>query len=181
MLNSFVRGFEIYKHVWCSGVLLMPPKTAWKFEDILQEMVWSGLFFQQTPGCWTVYFSRHLGKGEKILSFTSAVSCMLWSFFQQICAQPGRVKCCRVACRAALLPCQLCMSFVYIWFGRTFHDKKQGLRRLWTGGDWAGARQDGERGRRSASTFCWLPTRWAKGAAAWDLVIVVSRKIGRGK
>lgn len=49
-------------------------------------------------------------------------------FLLQIRAQPGRVKCCRVACRAALLPCQLCMSFVYIWFGRTFHDKHQGLR-----------------------------------------------------
>lgn len=72
-------------------------------------------------------------RGDSVL-FTFAVSCMLWSFFLQICAQPSRVKCCRVACRAALLPCQLCMSFVYIWFGRTFHDKNQGLQRLWTGG-----------------------------------------------
>lgn len=158
----------------------MPLKTAWKLEDILQDMVW--LFFQQPPGCWAVYFSRRPGKGEEILSFTFAVSYMLWSFFLQICAQPSRVKCCRVACRAALLPCQLCMSFVYIWFGRTFHDKNQGLQRLWTGG-WLGRGMAGceEWGGRSAATFCWLPTRWAEGAAAWDLVIIVSRKIGTGE
>lgn len=126
MLKSFVRSFETCKWVCCSIPLLMPPKTTQKFEDILQEVAWPS--FQQTPRCWAVYFSRHLGKAEEIPSSTFAVSWLLWSFLQ-ICAQPGRVKCCRrVACRAALLPCQLCMSFVYIWFGRTFHDKNQGLQ-----------------------------------------------------
>lgn len=38
-----------------------------------------------------------------------------------------------LACGVPGLLCQLCMSFVYIWFGRTLHDKNQGLKWLWTG------------------------------------------------
>lgn len=97
MLDSFVRDLEICKHVWCSGVLLIPPKTAWKFSDILQEMVW--LFF---IGCWAVYLSRHL---EKILSFTFAVSCVLWSFFCKFVPSPAELN--AAALRAGLLCCHV--------------------------------------------------------------------------
>lgn len=52
-----------------------------------------------------MYFSRHLGKGEKILSFTSAVSCTLWSFSCKFVPSPAELN--AAALRAGLLCCHV--------------------------------------------------------------------------
>lgn len=120
----------------------MPPKTAQKFEDILQEMVW--LFFQQTPGCSAVYFSRHLGKGGKILSLTFAVSCMVWSSSCKFVPSPAELNaavlragllCCHVNCACHLFTFDLAEHFM-------IRTKASGDFEL--GAGWAGAQHDGE-------------------------------------
>lgn len=134
MLNSFVGGFEIYNHkmLWSSSCATQNCLEIWRHIAghslaVFSENPWllSRVFLQ----------TSRKRREDSVLYLCSFLHALV--FFLQICAQPSRVKCCCVACRAALLPCQLCMSFVYIWFGRTFHDKNQGLRRLWTGG-WLG-------------------------------------------
>lgn len=126
MLRCFVR---IYKQMRCTRAFLMLPKTAQNLKTSFRR--WSVHFLSKPLGsapC--IYFSGRLGEGEKILC-CSGLSCKFVPSPAELNAAAA------VACRAALLPCQLCMSFVYIWFGRTFHDKNQGLERLWTGG-WLG-------------------------------------------
>lgn len=87
------------------------------------------------------------------------------------------------ALRAGLLCCHVnCACHLFTFdLAEHFMIRTKASSDFELGGDWAGARQDGERGRRSAATFCWLLTGQAKGAAAWDLVIIVSRKIGTGE
>lgn len=151
MLNSFVRGLRslsVCVMLWSSSHATQICLEIWR------HLAGDGLAVLSV-NLWvlsSVFLQAPRERREDSVLYLFSFLCAL-VFFLQICAQPGRVKCCHVACGAAMLPCQLCMSFVYIWFSTTFHDKNQGLQQLWTGDDWAGAQQDGEQGRRSGSTF----------------------------
>lgn len=124
MLSCFVR---IYKQMCLCRAHLVPRnlKTFFRRWSIFSANPWVLCCISISLGIW--------GKERRyfLLPCCSGLSCKFVPSPAELNAAAA------VACRAALLPCQLCMSFVYIWFGRTFHDKNQGLERLWTGG-WLG-------------------------------------------
>lgn len=157
----------------------MPPKTAWKFGDISQEMAQP--FSQQTPGRWAVYFSRHLGKGEEIPSSTSAVSCGS-GLSCKFVPSPAELNAAAAALRAGLLCCHVnCACHLFTFdLAEHFMIRTKASSDFELGGGWVGARRDEERGRASAPTFCRLPSKRA-GEAAWGLVSVVSFQESRSR
>lgn len=121
----------------------------------LQDVVW--LFSQPNPWVLSSVFIQAVRerRGDTVAAVSwlqfHACSCLFCNFVPS----PAELNAAAtaLACRTALLPCQLCMSFVYIWFGRTFHDKNQGLQWLWTGGWLCGMGSEGE-GLHQPSAGC---------------------------